>query len=134
MIIMLRGEHDNTDAITIDQSDAFHEFDDNISVAGTENEEMYEDAPLEFDPAYPPLEKWTKNHPKEQVIGNPQDGVLTRAQIRAKNEVLNTNQEFCMFNVFISKIEPKTVKIAMEHSDWVVAMQSELSEVERNKV
>ena len=39
-----------------------------------------------------------------------------------------------MFHVFISKIEPKTVKIAMEHSDWVVAMQAELSEFERNKV
>ena len=87
----VEGEHDDTDAINIDQNDEFHEFDDNMSVASTENEEMYEDAPLEFDPAYPPLEKWTKNHPKEQVIGNPQDGVLTRAQIRAKNEVHNAN-------------------------------------------
>ena len=89
---------------------------------------------MDFDPTYPPLEKWTRNHPKEQVIGNQQDGVLTRAQTRAKNEVLNFHQEFCMFNVFISKIEPKTVKVAMEHSDWVVAMQSELAEFERNKI
>ena len=95
---------------------------------------MFEDAPLEFDPNFPPLEKWTRNHPKEQVIGNLQEGVLTRAQLRAKNEVLNANQELCMFNVFISKIEPKTVKNAMEHSDWVVAMQSKLAEFERNKV
>ncbi|XP_052619531.1 uncharacterized protein LOC111895070 [Lactuca sativa] len=63
-----------------------YEVDDNISVAETKNEEVYEDAPLDFDPTYPPLEKWTKSHPKEQVIGNPQDGVLTRAQIRAKSE------------------------------------------------
>ena len=95
---------------------------------------MFEDAPLDFDPAYPPLEKWTRNHPKEQVLGDPQDGVLTRAQLCAKNEVLNTHQELCMFNVFILKIEPKTVKIAMEDADWIVSMQFELAEFERNKV
>ena len=39
-----------------------------------------------------------------------------------------------MFNVFISKIEPKTFKIAMEYPDWIVSMQSELAEFERNKV
>ena len=73
---------------------------------------MFEDAPLDFDPAYPPLEKWTRNHPKEQALGNLQDSVLTRAQLHAKNEVINTHQEFCMFNIFISKIEPKSVKTA----------------------
>ena len=60
------------------------------------------------------MDKWVKIHPKEQVIGNLQDGVLRRAQIREKNEVLNAHQDFCMFNVFISKVEPKTVKIAMD--------------------
>ena len=50
-----------------------------ISIAGSENDETFEYAPLEFDPAYLPLEKWTRNHPKEQVLGNPQDGVTTRA-------------------------------------------------------
>ena len=130
----VEGKHDETETINLDENDEFHELNDNFSVTGSENEDMYEDAPLEFNPNFPPLEKWTRNHPKEQVIGNPQDGVLTRAQIRAKNEVLNANQELCMFNVFISKIEPKTVKNAMEHTDWVVVMQSELAEFERNKV
>ena len=111
-----------------------HNIDDACSIAGSEHDEIFEDAPLDFDPAYPPMEKWTRDDPKDHLIGNPQEGVMTRAQIRAKNEVLNTHQEFCMFNVFISKIEPKTVKVAMEHSDWVVAMQSELAEFERNKV
>ena len=39
-----------------------------------------------------------------------------------------------MFNSFVSKIEPKTVNIALDHSDWVQAMQNELNEFERNKV
>ena len=39
-----------------------------------------------------------------------------------------------MYSSFLSKIEPKNVKIAMDDSDWVEAMQAELSEFERNKV
>lgn len=39
-----------------------------------------------------------------------------------------------MFHVFISKVEPKTVKIVFEHLDWVVLMQSELAEFDRNKL
>ena len=88
----VEGEHDETETINLDENDEFHELNDIFSVAGFENKDMYEDAPLEFNPDFPQLEKWTRNHPKEQVIGNPQDGVLTRAQIRAKNEVLNVNQ------------------------------------------
>ena len=80
------------------------------------------------------MDKCTRDHPKEQILGDPKSGVLTRAQIRAKNEVLNVHQEFCMFNVFISKLEPKIVKTELEHTDWVVAMQYELAEFERNIV
>ena len=124
----------NDDEELLQNNENYHDVNDVCSNSGSDNDELYEDARLDFDQAYPPMDKWTKDHPKEKIIGNPQEGVLTRDQIRAKNEVLNTHQEFFMFNVFISKIEPKTVKIAMEHSDWVVGMQSELSEIERNKV
>ena len=39
-----------------------------------------------------------------------------------------------MSNLFVSKIEPKTVNNALDHLDWVEAMQDELNEFERNKV
>ena len=39
-----------------------------------------------------------------------------------------------MFNSFVSKIEPKTVKIMLDHADQVQEMQEELNEFERNKV
>ena len=81
---------------------------------------MFEDAPLEFDLAYPPLDKWTRNHLKEQVLGDPQAGVLIRAQLRARNEVHNMHHEFCMFHVFISKIEPKFVNVAIIYPNWIV--------------
>lgn len=99
------------------QDETFHDLNDIISIDGSENKEMFKDAPLDFDPAYPPMDKWIKSHPKEQVIGDPLEGVLNRAQLRAKNEVLNAHQEFYMLNVFILKIEPKSFKATMEHSD-----------------
>ena len=78
--------------------------------------------------------KWTRNHPKTQIIGNPSEQVLTRAQRKAKDAMLSKHQEFCMYSSFLSKIEPKNVKIAMDDSDWVEAMQAELAKFERNKV
>ena len=59
--------------------------------------------------------------------------VASRLSALARYET-NVHQEYCMSNVFISKIEPQTVNNALEHSDCVVAMQSELAEFERNKV
>lgn len=47
--------------------------------------------------------------------------------------MLNVNQEYCMSQSFISKIEPNTVKMALDHSDWVEAMQVGLNEFERKK-
>lgn len=38
-----------------------------------------------------------------------------------------------MFHSFISKIEPNTVKISLDHVDWVKVMQDELQEFERKK-
>lgn len=80
------------------------------------------------------MDKWTRDHPKEQILGDPNYGVLNRARIQARNKVLNVHQELCMFNVFNLKLEPKTIKVALERSAWVVAMQSELAEFTRNKV
>ena len=99
------------------EEEHFDDADDSISINGSETDVMFEDALLDFDHNYPPLDKWTRNHPKDQILGDPQAGIMTRAQLHARNEVLNNHQEFCMFHVFISKIEPKTVKVAMEHSD-----------------
>ncbi|XP_052625954.1 uncharacterized protein LOC128132971 [Lactuca sativa] len=68
------------------EEEHFDDAEDACSINGSENDAMFEDAPLDFDPDYPPLEKWTRNHPKEQILGDPQAGVLTRAQLHARNE------------------------------------------------
>ncbi|GKA35244.1 retrovirus-related pol polyprotein from transposon TNT 1-94 [Tanacetum coccineum] len=63
--------------------------------------------------------RWTKDHPLEQVRGNPSKPVQTRRQ-------LATNPEMCMFALTVNIAEPKTIKEAMVDSAWIEAMQEEL--------
>ncbi|KAI3791236.1 hypothetical protein L2E82_04934 [Cichorium intybus] len=107
---------------------------DTQSEVQSEAEEIIPEINPKYDPNYPPMIKWTRDHPKSQIIGTTSAGVLTRAQAKEKQAALFSKVEFCMFHSFISKIEPKTVKVALDHADWVQAMQDELNEFERNRV
>lgn len=68
----------------------------------------------EYDHNYPPLVKWMKDHPKTQVIGNPSTDILTFAQKKEMQDLLNINQDYCMLHSFTSKIEPTTMKITLD--------------------
>lgn len=100
--------------------------------------ELEELVNAELDPSYDPnyslLVKWTRDHPVSQVVGNVSEKVLTRSQLKAKQTSLFSKVEFCMFNSFVSKVEPKTVNTALDHFEWVQAMQDELNEFERKKL
>nr|GFB52299.1 hypothetical protein [Tanacetum cinerariifolium] len=69
------------------------------------------------------VQKWTKDHPLDNVIGNVQRPVSTRIQLR-------TDVMWCFFNEFIAYVEPKNYKQALEHSCWIEAMQEEIHEFE----
>nr|GEV99025.1 hypothetical protein [Tanacetum cinerariifolium] len=56
--------------------------------------------------------RWTKDHPLEQVCGNPSEPVQTRRQ-------LATDPEVCMFALTESTTEPKNIKEAMADSAWI---------------
>ncbi|GJS56266.1 retrovirus-related pol polyprotein from transposon TNT 1-94 [Tanacetum coccineum] len=71
--------------------------------------------------------RWTKDHPLEQVRGNPTMPVQTRKQ-------LATDPEMCMFALTVSIVEPKNIKEAMADSAWIEAMQEELHQFDRLKV
>ncbi|GJT41935.1 retrovirus-related pol polyprotein from transposon TNT 1-94 [Tanacetum coccineum] len=73
------------------------------------------------------LSKWMKDHPLDNVIGNPSLPVSTRHQLQ--NEAL-----FCYFDAFLSFVEPKTYKESLKESCWKEAMQEELNEFERLEV
>ncbi|GKC08796.1 hypothetical protein Tco_1000406 [Tanacetum coccineum] len=65
-----------------------------------------------------------KDHPLEQVRGNPSKPVQPRRQIAI-------NPEMCMFALTVSTAEPKNIKEAMANSAWIQAMQEELHQFDR---
>nr|GFA71361.1 Gag-Pol polyprotein [Tanacetum cinerariifolium] len=67
--------------------------------------------------------KWTKDHPLENVIGNPSQPVSTRKQ-------LETDAMWCYSDAFLTSVEPKNFKEAMLESSWIEAMQEEIHEFE----
>nr|GEU74080.1 hypothetical protein [Tanacetum cinerariifolium] len=73
---------------------------------------------------HPSKHRWTKDHPLEQVIGNPSQLVRTRRQ-------LESDGEMCMFALTVSRTEPKNIKEAMADSAWIESMQEELHQFDR---
>ncbi|GKA07508.1 retrovirus-related pol polyprotein from transposon TNT 1-94 [Tanacetum coccineum] len=72
-----------------------------------------------FYQPYPHEYQWTKDHPLEQVIGEPSRLVLTRNQLRSDGDM-------CMYALTMSTMEPKNVKEAMTDPAWIESMQEEL--------
>nr|GFC52640.1 Gag-Pol polyprotein [Tanacetum cinerariifolium] len=62
-----------------------------------------------FYQRYPSEHRWTKDHLLEQVIGNPSQSIRTRCQ-------LESDAEMCMFELTVSRTEPKNIKEAMADS------------------
>ncbi|GJT37890.1 retrovirus-related pol polyprotein from transposon TNT 1-94 [Tanacetum coccineum] len=59
-----------------------------------------------FHQVQPSTHIWTKDHPLDQVIGDPSKPVMTRQR-------LHTDSEVCMYALTVSTIEPKNIKEAM---------------------
>ncbi|GJU49903.1 retrovirus-related pol polyprotein from transposon TNT 1-94 [Tanacetum coccineum] len=72
------------------------------------------------------VQKWTKDHPLENVIGDLHRPVSTRQQ-------LETDAMWCFFNEFLTHVEPKNYKQALEHSCWIEIKLDEYGEVLKNK-
>nr|GEU43709.1 hypothetical protein [Tanacetum cinerariifolium] len=71
--------------------------------------------------------RWKKDHPLEQVFGNPSKPLQTRRK-------LATDPKMCMFALTVSTAEIKTIKEAMADSAWIEAMQEELHQFDRLQV
>ncbi|GKA00692.1 retrovirus-related pol polyprotein from transposon TNT 1-94 [Tanacetum coccineum] len=68
--------------------------------------------------------KWTKDHPLENIIGNPSKPVSTRRQFK-------TDAMLCYFHAFLSKVEPKNYRQAMTNSSRIEAMQEEIHDFDQ---
>nr|GFC81990.1 hypothetical protein [Tanacetum cinerariifolium] len=71
--------------------------------------------------------KWTKDHPLNNIIGQLSRPVSTRLQ-------LHEQAFFCYYDAFLTSLEPKTYKEALTQACWIEAMQEELNEFERLEV
>lgn len=69
-----------------------------------------------------PLIKVQKDHHVDSVIGNMNEGVITKFREMIAN------------SCFISKIEPKNIKEVLTDEFWIYVMQEELCQFKRNKV
>nr|GEV43722.1 hypothetical protein [Tanacetum cinerariifolium] len=77
-----------------------------------------------FYQRHPSEHRWMRDHPLEQVIGNPSQSVRTRRQ-------LESDGEMCMFALIVSRTEPKNIKEAMADSAWIESVQEELHQFDR---
>ncbi|GJT49517.1 retrovirus-related pol polyprotein from transposon TNT 1-94, partial [Tanacetum coccineum] len=77
-----------------------------------------------FHQVQPSTHIWTKDHPLDQVIGDPSKPVMTRQR-------LHTDFEGCMYALIVSTIEPKNIKEAMADHSWIESMKDELNQFER---
>ncbi|GJW78862.1 retrovirus-related pol polyprotein from transposon TNT 1-94 [Tanacetum coccineum] len=80
-----------------------------------------------FHQIQPSTHIWTKDHPLDQVIGDPSKPVMTHQR-------LHTDSEVCMYALTISTIEPKNIKEAMADHSWIESMQDELNQFKRLQV
>ncbi|KAH9768937.1 Integrase catalytic domain-containing protein [Citrus sinensis] len=68
--------------------------------------------------------RYVSSHPKDVNLGDPSRGVTTRSSLR----------NICEHAAFISQIEPKSFTDADNDESWIMAMQEELNQFERNNV
>ncbi|GJU34416.1 retrovirus-related pol polyprotein from transposon TNT 1-94 [Tanacetum coccineum] len=69
----------------------------------------------------------SKDHPLDNIIGNPSRPVSTRKQ-------LATDALWCLYNSVLSKVKPKNFKSAITKDCWFQAMQDEIHEFDRLQV
>ncbi|GKB02547.1 hypothetical protein Tco_0830636, partial [Tanacetum coccineum] len=73
------------------------------------------------------VNKWNKDHPLENIIGELRRPVSTRLQHHEQ-------ALFCYYDAFLTSVKPKNYKDALTQACWIEAMQEELNEFERLKV
>ncbi|GJY85302.1 hypothetical protein Tco_0499328 [Tanacetum coccineum] len=101
----------------------------NSLIALQESDEFNQEASADFDviPIQPSTHSWTKDHPLDQVIGDPSKPVMTRQRLHIDSKV-------CMYALTISTIEPKKhQKLCVDHSLYL-SLSDGLNQFERLQV
>ncbi|GJT02548.1 retrovirus-related pol polyprotein from transposon TNT 1-94 [Tanacetum coccineum] len=123
---------ENINQVEINKENAQVKDDKFINIFSTPVQERGETSSRQVDSSnmhtfyqhHPSGQRWTKDHPLEQVTENPSQSIRTRRQ-------LETDGEMCMFAPTVSQTEPKNIKEAMADSAWIESMQEELHQFDR---
>ena len=80
-----------------------------------------------------------KNHPVENIIGDPHTGVQTRHRVEACSSLyamikISGILHIFLYSCFISQVEWKNVQMALKDNSWVEAMQEELAQFQKLQV
>ncbi|GKC06606.1 putative ribonuclease H-like domain-containing protein [Tanacetum coccineum] len=93
-----------------------------------------------------PTTRIQKDHPKEQIIGDPLSKPQTRrmtkstqehamvSYIKKQRRTNHKDYQNCLFAYFLSQIEPKKVTQALTDPSWIEVMQDELLQFRLQKV
>ncbi|GKE27732.1 retrovirus-related pol polyprotein from transposon TNT 1-94, partial [Tanacetum coccineum] len=73
------------------------------------------------------LKKWSKDHPLDNIVGNPSLLVSTKKQ-------LTFDALWCCFYTELSKVKTKNFRMAVTEDSWFEAMLNEIHEFDRLKV
>lgn len=99
------------DSVKERQIDSINHQDDNL-----QQEKNHPDLPREW--------RIHRDHPLDKVFGDVESGVKTRLNLK----------EACLNMAFVSQIEPSKINEALVDDQWILAMQEELNQFERNQV
>jgi hypothetical protein len=101
--------------------------DDFVEIPKEDTSNKDQEAPIQQESNENDLPKeWRthRDHPIDKVIGDISQGVATRLNLK----------DACLNMAFVSQIEPSKIDEALEDDQWIVAMQEELNQFERNQV
>ena len=101
--------------------------DDFVEIPKEDTSNKNQEAPIQQESNENDLPKeWRthRDHPIDKVIGDISQGVATRLNLK----------DACLNMAFVSQIEPSKTDEALEDDQWIVAMQEELNQFERNQV
>nr|GEV11101.1 putative polyprotein [Tanacetum cinerariifolium] len=120
---------DNSAANTLDNDHTFSsssivvdQDDDPPIVVSSEEQDLSN--MLQFHQRHRSTDRWTKNDPLEQVIGDPLKADYDK-------ERLQTDAEVSMYAFTVSTIEPKNIKEAILDPSWIESTQDELNQFKR---
>jgi len=91
---------------------------------GDGNNEDFHIDEIKIDVDLPREWRVSRYHPFNNIIGDISKGVTTRHSLK----------DICNNMAFVSMIEPKNLKEAIIDEHWIIAMQEELNQFERNNV